>query len=320
MINSPNNNIESNVNVNKTLNHIVEQNLLSNAYIFCGPEGVGKKDAALNFISKIIQKNNSDESSYQKIAENNHPDFLLIEPTYLEKGNFIVKSQLKVDKNQTTKPVIRINQIRSIRNFLGKKSILSNKKFVLIDDAHLLNEAASNCLLKTLEEPANGLFILISSELNSLLETIISRCQKIKFKPFTSDQLTKFLQHSTNVMEEGKINRYIEALLYLSNGSPAKLIDSINALKAMPEEIKEAIKEPTTNYSSALNLAKNISSELDIFKQKFLVEFLQYTWWKQSSNKVFLNSLEELKSNLSNNLQNRLSWEVSLLKIVLNKD
>ena len=318
MINSPIDNLHWNDNLNQTLNKIVEQNTLSNAYIFCGPDGIGKKNTALNFISKIIEKNNSDKSSHQKIIENNHPDFLLIEPTYLIKGNFIPKSQFKLDKNQTNNPVIRINQIRNIRNFLGKKSILSNKKFVLIDDAHLLNEAASNCLLKTLEEPANGLFILISSEMNSLLETIISRCQKIKFKPFTINQLIEFLQNSTNLKMEENIDFNIEDLLYLCNGSPAKLIHSINALKEIPEWISKDIKEPIADYSSALNLAKNISSDLDISQQKYLIDYLQYTWWKKTSNKIFLNSFEELKTNLKNNLQNRLSWEASLLKIVLN--
>ena len=85
--------------------------------------------------------------------------------------------------------IIKIAQIRNIKTFLGQKSINSEKKIVLIIDSHLLNEAASNCLLKTLEEPSNGIFILLTSKLNLLLDTIISRCQIIRFRSLSSEQI-----------------------------------------------------------------------------------------------------------------------------------
>ena len=98
---------------------------------------------------------------------------------------------------------IKIAQIRNIKSFLGQKSINSGKKIVLIIDAHLLNEAASNCLLKTLEEPNNGIFILLTSKLNLLLNTIISRCQIIRFPSFSSKKINSILG---NYLDSSKFN------------------------------------------------------------------------------------------------------------------
>ena len=71
----------------------------------------------------------------------------------------VTKSSGSFDLEKTIKresEIIKIAQIRKIKTFLSQKSINSEKKIVLIIDAHLLNEAASNCLLKTLEEPSNA--------------------------------------------------------------------------------------------------------------------------------------------------------------------
>ena len=148
------------------LDKIVQENVISNAYIFYGPENIGKKETALRFIAEIIRASNSDLDAYPNIKDNNYPDYLKIEPTYILKGNLINQSEIDREKNQTTKPIIRIEQIRNIKVFLGKKSIQSKKKFILIENAELLNESSSNCLLKTLEEPTNGVFILLTSRLN----------------------------------------------------------------------------------------------------------------------------------------------------------
>ena len=104
--------------------------------------------------------------------------------------------------------IIKISQIRNIKTFLSQKSINSEKKIVLIIDAHLLNEAASTCLLKTLEEPSNGIFILLTSKLNLLLDTITSRCQIVKFRSFSSKQVKVDLRLL-------KLLKYVKSKLFL---------------------------------------------------------------------------------------------------------
>tara|TARA_Y100000589_G_C27130589_1_gene620408 strand:+ start:128 stop:1087 length:960 start_codon:yes stop_codon:yes gene_type:complete len=298
------------------LNKIVQEKVISNAYIFYGPDNIGKKETALTFIAEIIKSNTSDLHAYSKIKENNYPDYLEIEPTLIVKGKLINKSEQDNENSQKTKPLIRIEQIRNINLFLSKKSIQSTKKFILINEAHLLNESSSNCLLKTLEEPTNGVFILLTSKLNLLLDTIVSRCQIIRFNPYSNQELKQLIEHlnytNFDFLSDSEI---LENLIYISNGSPGKLLDSIEIWKIIPETIKNHIKLPLKNYEQILFLAKDISSNLNLHQQEFLLDYMQRNWWKQTRNKKIAEILEGIKKNINLNIQPKTSWEVGLLKI-----
>ena len=304
--------------VNPILESILKTNINTNAFIFYGPDGVGRKETAINFISEVINKSNSDIKAFEKIKENNFPDFKLIEPTYLIKGKILKRSDLTNDLNQKNKPVIRIDQIRELRKFLGIKSIQSKRKFIIIDDAHLMNEAASNCLLKTLEEPENGLFILITSQINNLLDTIQSRCQKIRFNRLNKKELMKEIKKDEiyrKGMEDNLTN--LDDLIYLANGSPSKLKENISSWQNIPEQIKAKVLYPITEIIEILNLVKVIIDELDSKQQEFLIEFIQYKWWRNTNNIKIVRIVENLKINIKNNVQPRIAWEACLLKIAL---
>ena len=314
-------NIMNNKYVNEIkykLDKIIHENIISNAYIFHGPEYVGKKETALRFIAEIIRTQNSDLNAYPKIKENNYPDYLKIEPTFISKGNLINQSDIDKEKNQTAKPIIRIEQIRNIKVFLGKQSIQSTKKFILIENADLLNESSSNCLLKTLEEPTNGVFILLTSRLNLLLDTIISRCQTIRFKPSSYQELKQILEQSKHKSTELLSNsEVLENLIFISNGSPGKLLNNLEIWYQIPENIKNEIKYPLKNYENILFLAKHITSQLNLNHQELLLNYMQRDWWKKTKNKRFIEILEDIKNNISSNIQPRISWEVGLLKVKL---
>ena len=145
MIKVKKNNFLFNEEVNTSLNNIIKNKSFANGYIFYGAKGVGKKQTALRFIKDIFKQSSSTENVEERINNNNHPDFLIIEPDSLL-GN---KSSRSSDREKTIKSgseIIKIAQIRNIKTFLAQKAINSEKKIVLIIDAHLLNEAASNCL------------------------------------------------------------------------------------------------------------------------------------------------------------------------------
>ena len=298
------------------LDKIVQENFISTAYIFYGPERVGKKETAVRFISEIIRTNNYDLDAYSRIKENNYPDYLKIEPTYISKGNLINQSEIDKEKNLSTKPLIRIEQIRNIKVFLSKKSIESPKKFILIENAHLLNESSSNCLLKTLEEPANGVFILLTSRLNLLLDTIISRCQTIRFNPYSEKELKQLLNQSKHTTKDLLSDSdVLENLIFISNGSPGQLFDNLEIWNQIPENIKHEIKFPLNNYENILFLAKNIAKHLDLKQQELLLSYMQRNWWKKTKNEKLVEILDNIKKNIDSNVQPRLSWEVGLLKI-----
>ena len=316
MIDLKTDNLLINKEVNENLESILKRKAFSNGYIFYGSEGIGKKQTSIKFIKEIFNKYSSNSNIEKKIIDNNHPDFLLIEPTYLLKGNLINRSEAEPSKNN--KGTIRIEQIRNLKTFLGQKSIESGQKIVLIDDAHLLNEAASNCLLKTLEEPANGIFILLTSRLNLLLDTIISRCQLIRFKSFSYKQLEVFIR---NNLESLDLDFYkelnLQSFINSANGSPGRILKDIKLWNELPNEIKENLDFPLNDNLEILKITKIISEELDFDQQMFLINFVQQKYWAKTKNKKIVKKLENLKVNLKSFVQPRLAWEVTLFKIAI---
>ena len=317
MINSSKNNFLINEEVNKYLENSLKTNSFSNGYIFYGPEGLGKKQTALKFITEILKKYSLNKNIEEKISNNNHPDLFLIEPKDSNKVQ-ISKSAEKEFSNNNNLEIIKIDQVRKIKVFLSQKSIESEKKIVFIDNAHLLNEASSNCLLKTLEESSNGIFILITPRLNLLLDTIRSRCQLVKFKSFSKEQIDIFLKNNLD-SAISRINKNLnfQDLVNLANGSPGKLLSKIKILNEISDEILEKLESPFKDELEILNVSKLISEQLEVFKQISLIEYLQYIWWRKTKNKKIIKNLERLKLHLRNYIQPRLAWEVILIKITL---
>ena len=315
MIEVKKNNFFLNEEVNTFLKNIIKNKSLANGYIFYGAEGLGKKQTALQFIKEIFKQSSSSENVEERITNNNHPDFLIIEPDSL----LATKSSGSFDLEKTIKSgseIIKIAQIRNIKTFLGQKSINSEKKIVLIIDAHLLNEAASNCLLKTLEEPSNGIFILLTSKLNLLLDTIISRCQIVRFRSFSSKQLDSILRDYLDPSELSITSKLkFTDLINSANGSPGQLIKNIEIWNEFSDVINSKLDSPIKDNLEILEVSKLITDQLEIYQQISLVNLIQIIWWRKTNNIYFLKNLENLKYYLRNNIQPRLAWEITFLKI-----
>ncbi len=315
MIEVKKNNFFLNEEVNTFLKNTIKNKSLANGYIFYGAEGLGKKQTALQFIKEIFKQSSPSENVEEKITNNNHPDFLIIEPNSLTS----TKSAGSSDLEKTVKSgseIIKIAQIRNIKTFLSQKSINSEKKIVLIIDAHLLNEAASNCLLKTLEEPSNGIFILLTSKLNLLLDTIISRCQIVRFRSFSSKQIKSILKEYLDT-SKSKINANLkfEDLINSANGSPNQLLKNIEIWNDFSDEIISKLDSPIKNSLEILEISKSISEKLEILQQICLVNLIQTIWWRKTKNIGLVKKLENLKYLLRKNIQPRLAWEIAFLKI-----
>ena len=315
MIEFKKNNFFLNEEANTFLKSIIKNKSLANGYIFYGAEGLGKKQTALQFIKEIFKQSSPSENVEEKITNNNHPDFLIIEPDSL----LATKSSGSFDLEKTKKSgyeIIKIAQIRNIKTFLSQKSINSEKKVVLIIDAHLLNEAASNCLLKTLEEPSNGIFILLTSKLNLLLDTIISRCQIVRFRSISSKQIKSTLKEYLDTSKL-KINTKLkfEDLINSANGSPNQLLKNIEIWNDFSNEIISKLDSPIKNSLEILEISKSISEKLEISQQICLVNLIQTIWWRKTKNIGLVKKLENLKYLLRKNIQPRVAWEIAFLKI-----
>ncbi len=304
-----------NEEVNTCLNNIIKNKSFANGYIFYGAEGVGKKQTALQFIKEIFEQSSPSENVEERITNNNHPDFLIIEPDSLLATKSSGSSDLE-KKIKSGSEIIKIAQIRNIKTFLSQKSINSEKKIVLIIDAHLLNEAASNCLLKTLEEPCNGIFILLTSKLNLLLDTIISRCQIVRFRSFSKKQIKSILNEYLDTAQLSNNTKLkFEDLINSANGSPNQLLKNIEIWNDFSCEIISKLDSPIKNSLEILEISKLISEKLEIFQQIYLVNLLQTIWWRKKRNIGLVKKLENLKYLLRKNIQPRVAWEITFLKI-----
>ena len=315
MIKVEKNNFFFNEEVNTCLKSIIKNKSYANGYIFCGAEGVGKKQTALKFIKEIFKQSSLSGNIEERITNNNHPDFLIIEPSAHLEAKRLKSSDLE-QRTKSGSEVIKISQIRNIKIFLGQKSINSEKKVILIIDAHLLNEAASNCLLKTLEEPSNGIFILLTSKLNLLLDTVISRCQIVRFRSFSGKQINSILK---DYLDPSKFNINtkfkLQDLINSANGSPRHLLKNIEIWNELSDEITSKLDSPLKNSLEILKVSKLISEQLEIYQQISLANLIQIIWWRKTNNVDVVKKLENLKFHLRKNIQPRLAWEITFLKI-----
>ncbi|MDC2991166.1 DNA polymerase III subunit delta' [Prochlorococcus sp. AH-736-F23] len=317
MIDFKKNNLLLHEDINTYLQRIVQKKSYSNGYIFCGAEGLGKKQTALQFIKEVFKHSAQNGNIEESFVNNNHPDFLIIEPSSLVETKRSKSSDLEKTIKSGSK-IIKISQIRNIKTFLGQKSINSEKKIVLIIDAHLLNEAASNCLLKTLEEPSNGIFILLTTRLNLLLDTIISRCQIVRFRSFSSEEIKSILKEYLDPSKSNICTKLkFEDLVNSANGSPGQLLKNIEIWNELSDEIKDKLDFPLRNNIEILEISKYISEQLESDQQIYLVNFIQIIWWRKTKNINLIKKLENLKSHLRNNIQPRLAWEITFLKILM---
>jgi len=301
------------------LNSAILKERISPAYLFSGPEGVGRKKTAKIFIKAILDKNKDKESIKRKIESNNHPDLLWIEPSYIVQGKSISQTKARSESiSIKSPPQIRLNQIKEIIEFLGKKPFESERSIVIIEDIEKINESASNALLKTLEETSTGLFILITKRQERLLSTIRSRCQMVPFIRLNNSQVSKIIEKLEVVNEIDQIPiEKIRELIDFSNGSPGQYLINLQSWLSISTTLRQKLEIQLTNQIELLQLAKEITDEMNIEQQLWFIDFQQNRTWIKERNSHKINQLEELRNQLLKHVQPRFAWEVSLLEINL---
>ena len=150
----------------KYFKHVIDNGSLSHAYLFSGPDMIGKKTFALELAGSILGTD-----------LDHNPDFKFIAP--------------KVGEGESK---IYIEDVRDFKRFMSLKSYGGDKRLVIFDNAHFLTSEAANALLKILEEPPLGsVIILISSVPNMIPATILSRCEEVRFNELSSREVEIYL-------------------------------------------------------------------------------------------------------------------------------
>lgn len=185
----------------KLLRQTLQRNRVPPALLFSGPDAVGKRllgkhlALALNCLDTGIDNWCGACSQCRLIELGHHPDVRLIEP----EGQ-----------------VVKIEQVRSLAREASYKPFQGRTKVFILDEAHRLNMAAANALLKTLEEPpSSSKLVLITSKPHSLLPTVRSRCQALHFAPLKESEIREILQdkYQMGLQDARKRARFAEGSL-----------------------------------------------------------------------------------------------------------
>lgn len=190
--------IIGNDRVKDVLRRHLAANRVPNALLFAGTDGVGKKLFALELARAFVCRSpNGVEACGECSACNRVDTFVIPEPTDKTKDDFkkvFFGQHSDVGIVVAPKRLILVDAIRDLEREAYFRPYEGNARFFLIDDADKMNDAAANALLKTLEEPAStSHIILITSRPDTLLPTIRSRCQTVRFAPVETEKIEQFL-------------------------------------------------------------------------------------------------------------------------------
>ncbi|MEB3296405.1 MAG: DNA polymerase III subunit delta' [Cyanobacteriota bacterium] len=286
---------------------------LAPAYLFAGPDGVGRRLGALRFLEGVLAGVEGDAAVRRRLEAGNHPDLLWVEPTYSDKGQLIPLSRaVESGLSRRTPPQLRLEQIRELTRFLARRPVEAPGCLVVLEGVELMAEAAANALLKTLEEPgAGGLLVLITAAPEQLLGTIRSRCQLVPFARLTPALVERVLVGSETGPDDGDAPELAE----LAAGSPGALVHHRRQWRQLPVGLSERLLTLSAEPLSALELARDLCEALDGEQQLWLIDWWQLALWRRHPQLAPLRRLERLRQQLRFHVQPRLAWEVALLEL-----
>ncbi|MCK4666994.1 AAA family ATPase [Candidatus Dependentiae bacterium] len=255
---------------------------IPNAFLFYGPEGIGKRNLSFVIAASLNCLNRSKDSAEpcgecvncKRIFNNSFPDV-----------TFITR-----DEDRTT---ISIEQVRNLKKEAYRTLYEGLYKIFIIDDTKELKDSA-NALLKLIEEPPdNTLFILLTSNLMKQLPTILSRCQVLKFQKLSRTEIESFLKTTDpKLLEDERI------INFLAGGSPGEIIKlSSSYIKLIEESVINSIGYVRENsYYQILKETNKITSPTPK-KLPFLRE-----------DKIEDDNIKENKATIKNSREFLLNW------------
>lgn len=292
------------------LTRAVRLDRIAPAYLFAGTPGVGRTLAARCFAELLLDTGSNPIATRQRIQQGNHPDLIWVEPTYLHQNKRISAAEAaELGIKRRSPPEIRLEQIRELARNLSRPPLEAPRTVVVIDHAESMAEAAANGLLKTLEEPGRATLILIAPSPDVLLPTLVSRCQRIPFQRLDPAALAQVLHqlHQSDLLQHPEI-------LELAQGSPGEAIVHWQYLQSVPPELRATLKDLPTSLRERLQLARSIDQTLEPEAQLWLCDYLQRCYWQQGQPDR-LPVLEKARRYLTQYVQSRLVWEVTLMEM-----
>jgi DNA polymerase-3 subunit delta' len=305
------------------LNRSLAGGRLAHAYLFSGPDGIGKRLMALALARAIAcheQRGCGNCQACRKIDHRNHPDLHVLEPD----GNSI-----------------KIEQVRAFQKDLNLKPLEAPRKICLIEEADSMTVGAANALLKTLEEPrGDTLLILLSAHPNRLLETIRSRCQPLPFTRHPNSRIQAQLEkqldidsteaHVLAALSEGSFKKafgkdrelYLEerrkllkTLTGLSSGSILPILDFAEQLAADKTVLPDILEIFQAFYRDVMMMLQGRGD--DDLVNLDLKEKIHRVSGREDIASILakIEALIEARRQLDRNVNRQLAMEVLLLEL-----
>ena len=232
--------------IKKALANAIQMDRISHAYLFTGPRGTGKTSTARIF-AKSLNCEGGPTISPCGDCENCR-----------NITNSIPIDVIEIDAASNRS----VNDADEIIQKVALAPVQSRYKIYIIDEVHMLTNQAFNALLKTLEEPPkNVIFILATTEVHKVLDTIKSRCQRFDFRRITTDDIVKHLRF---ISDSEKINISDDALFAIAKNSAGGMRDSISLLDQL--SILGISKEIT--IEDCANLGKALSNAVKTYRER----------------------------------------------------
>ena len=212
--------------VSTTLRQSVRLGRISHSYLFCGPRGCGKTTTA-RIIAKAancLDLQDGDPCNACSVCQ------------AINDGRFMDIIELDAASNRG------IDEIRDIRDKVNFAPVQGRRKVYIIDEAHMLTDAASNAFLKTLEEPPDHvIFVLCTTEAHRILPTIISRCQRLDFRRIPSETVYGRL---SEIAEAEGVSVEPAALRTVARFAAGSLRDAENLLEQLVVSCPDGVTAP----------------------------------------------------------------------------
>ncbi len=201
--------------VTQTLRHAVESGKIAHAYLFCGPRGTGKTSTA-RILAKAVNCPNQSGGEPCNTCDICRS---------ITEGRALDVIEIDAASNRG------IDEIRSLREKANYAPSLASYKVYIIDEVHMLTEAACNALLKTLEEPPRHVvFVLATTEAHKVIATIISRCQRFNFHRLQQSEIMDKLKL---ICDREGIHIDPASLELIARAATGSLRDAENILQQM---------------------------------------------------------------------------------------
>lgn len=284
-------NLIGNEKVKDILNKSIETGSILHSYLFVGIGGIGKSLFAKEFAKSILcleQKMCGKCTSCLEMENNNHPDFMQIEP----------------DGNN-----IKIEQIRFMQQKIAEKPIISKNKVYIINNADSMTKEAQNSLLKTLEEPPEyAVIILVASNESNLLNTIKSRCTKIVFQVIENEKIEKYIKE--NITQD-----VTKSMLDMCGGSIGKVL-KLKEGQEIYGQIENLVQNlDTKDLIEIMNNSELFSKSKDNIQE--ILEYLNIILYNTKNiNKInCIKLVEEAKKRLQANSNFDMTIDNLLIKM-----